>query len=283
MQSNQLPPLQQNSSPFSRPPLTTPINNQQSLEKPLSDLPPLPPLAQNSPNLTVPINPNPSIEKPNIVVEKRSTNWLLIIAVAVIFFAIGMGVAYLIFINRGSGQSKIENDVTPTDAVEQTTTPITPTASDLRYTSDDLKISFILPQGVKVTEVDAPYNPEGCILPDVSDYPTYKAINVYYNDKELMTIGIDDYCDTAPITEETPGASVLYEFPIENTTYKLLQLLDADQYGFMRTPIEFGENSEVATDDANTGFAVMRAQVGDAFTKDEFEMAVLMIASISPQ
>lgn len=288
MQTNQLPPLQPlpplngntgptNTTSNSFPnPVNPPLSTQSISNKTVVGTAPLPNAPVANPPLTQVVSP-----KSPVIVKKSGTNILLLIFIAVLFFTLGLAAAYFLYINRvDTATSTTDPTVTPAIMDEDVTqTPLTTEVTEQRYISDDLQISFMVPEGVTIEEKVMPYSTEGCLSGDEASYPTYNAIYAYKNGNEILFIGYDGSCDPRFI-EDDPGVQLQFAKVVDGKDYRMYQNMAADNFGFMRMSVEFGANSELAPSKVSNNSAIMQAQTGAAFTEEDFDASVMLIASI---
>lgn len=191
----------------------------------------------------------------------------------------------IMIINFKSEKDKKNNAITPTVSVSVTNTATPTTTSALNtFTSDDLQISFTIPDGYIVKEVVSPYNPDGCISEDKSAYNSYKAVHVYdkTGTKDVLFIGVNPDCGASPAYEGFTGAQVKFTKTIAGVTYKMFFVPEFPNDYYFRTPVQFGTLSKVKLGITGSNDAMMIPTSGKPFTEKEFNDMLSLIISIKP-
>ncbi len=144
------------------------------------------------------------------------------------------------------------------------------------YTSKELAITFFVPTGVVIKEVEHHFNAQGCL--NDTNYPSYQAIEAYMNGKKLLFIGVNGDCGAVPIADEAP----FFSKKVNGVYYTLVKAMaeTPEGLGYMRIPVKFGSSSKVAPLKVGSNDALMIAEEGQVFTQGEFDAAVTIIASI---
>jgi hypothetical protein len=174
----------------------------------------------------------------------------------------------------------IKQTVTPTQTINPTvttnvvSTPIV--VQENTYHSNELAISFKIPQGVVIKEVDDVYNPEGCLDGSVS--LPYKAIRAYRNNVEILFLGVNGACGATIIGDGSEA--VVFETTVSRVKYTLWSKTLGDVSGYMLVGIQFGSSSKVAYPKVRSNDAIMKAQTGAPFSRADFDAAVAIISSI---